>query len=80
MKELELVIKKKAFTYKQVYKSDVGYVYEQFLDDKSIGFETFFRKENTQFNCISFPGDEAFGTWAWSVKSIERAIDKLTTF
>jgi hypothetical protein len=78
MKELDLVINKKGFVYTQVFKNDSGYVYEQKLNGRVIAFESFFRRENTMHGCISFPGDNAFGIWAWSCSTIERAISKLT--
>lgn len=77
MKELEIEIKKNGFKYKQVFKNEIGFVYAQHLGGKIIAYEAFYRKENTMFNCVSFPGNEAFGLWAWSCGTIERAISKL---
>jgi hypothetical protein len=77
MKELEIELRKNGFLYRQVFKNENGYVYEQILNGKPIAYEAFFRKENTQFNCVSFPGNEAFGTWAWSCRTIEKAIERL---
>jgi hypothetical protein len=73
MKELELVIKKRGFVYKQVFKNDTGYIYEQIFNGNVIAYESFLRKENKMFNCISYPGDNAFGLWAWTCKTFERA-------
>lgn len=77
MRELDTEIKKNGFLYKQVFKNEKGYVYEQFLNGKSIAFEAFYRMENTLYDCISFPGNNSFGVWAWSCSNIERAINKL---
>lgn len=74
MKDLDLVINKKGFTYKQVFKNETGYIYSQHLGDRLLGFEVFYRKENTQFDCVSFPGDESFGIWAWSVRTFDKAM------
>ncbi len=77
MKELDLVIKKKGFIYTQVFKNELGYIYKQELNGSEIAFEVFYRKENTQFNCVSYPGDNAFGLWAWTVKNFDRALTYL---
>lgn len=77
MKELDLVINKRGFEYKQVLKNDIGYIYAQHFKNEIIAYEVFYRKENTQFNCISFPGDNSFGVWAWSCKSFDRALNYL---
>jgi len=74
MKELNLLIKKKGFIYTQAFKNEKGYIYKQQLNGIELGFEVFYRTENTKFNCISFPGDNAFGVWAWSVKTFDRAL------
>lgn len=55
----------KGFIFTQIKKSDYAYVYK--VDNGySVTYEVFFRKENTQFNCISYPSSKAFGIWAWS--------------
>jgi len=77
MKELDKEIKKRGFCYIQRFADTSGYVYEQSLNGVTVGFEAFLRKENTQFNCVSFPGDNAFGVWAWSTKTFERALERL---
>lgn len=75
MKELAETIKKGGFTYKKVYENSNGYVYEQVGYNQ---YEAFFRVINTQYNCVSFPGNEAFGKWAWSCGSLDRAIKRIT--
>lgn len=76
MKELELEFvgkgQVKGFIFTQVKKSESAYLYK--VDtDYSFHYEIFERKENTQFNCISYPSDKAFGVWAYTTKSLERA-------
>jgi hypothetical protein len=73
MKELDQVIKKRGFVYTQLFADTSGYVYRQDLNGVTVGFEAFLRKENTQFDCVSFPGDNAFGVWAWSCKTFDLA-------
>ena len=79
MKELEINLTKNGFNYKQILKSDKGYVYEQSMDGRVIAYEVFERKENTQYNCISFPTSNAFGIWAWTYWHKEDAIAKFNT-
>ncbi len=74
MKDLAKDIKRGGFDYSQVFNGPKGYVYSQTAKGRLIGFEAFLRKENTQFNCISFPGDNAFGIWAWSTRTLEKAL------
>lgn len=76
MKPLELHIRKNGFDYHQGMMSDKGYLYAQLLDGKVIAYEVFRHKENTQFECVSFPGNEAFGTWAWTYSKQEDAVKK----
>lgn len=74
MKPLPKELKKKGFTYRQVVKTPKGYIYSQTHPSGTlIGYEVFLHKENTRHNCVSFPGDNAFGVWAWSVRTLEKA-------
>lgn len=80
MKELDQVIKKRGFVYTQLFADTSGYIYRQDLNGVTVGFEVFKRKENTQFNCVSFPGDNAFGIWAFTTFTFERANEILKSF
>jgi len=73
MKELDKEIKRRGFIYIQELATTSGYVYRQVLNGVTVGFEVFLRKENKQYNCVSFPGDNAFGVWAWSCRTLELA-------
>jgi len=73
MKDLPQTIKKRGFVYIQEFKTLSGYVYSQHLNGIKVGYEAFMVKKNDRFNCISFPGDSAFGIWAWSCRTFERA-------
>lgn len=77
MKELDKEIKKAGFVYIQEFSDTSGFVYRQVLNGVTVGFEAFLRKENKIFNCVSFPGNNAFGVWAWSCKTFDRAKSKL---
>ena len=67
MKELQIEFKGKGqvkgFLFTQIKKNDKAYIYEVDTGD-SIHYEIFERKENTHFNCVSYPSNKAFGVWA----------------
>jgi hypothetical protein len=65
----------KGFIFTQLKKSEYAYIYEV-NTEFSIHYEVFKHKENTQYNCISYPSNQGFGLWAWSFTSIERAFEK----
>ena len=66
----------KGFLFTQIKKNDAGYIYKV-ETGTSTHFETFKHKENTQFDCISYPSNKAFGNWAWTQSTLERAESKL---
>ena len=76
MKELEKEFigrgEVRGFIFTQLIKNEYGYIY-QVSNNGNIYFEVFRRKENTQFNCISYPKSPAFGIWAWSKTTFEDA-------
>lgn len=81
MKQLSEHIRKGGFDYYKVKEyAGIGYIYRQEDNGKTVAFEVFKHKENTQFNCISFPGNEAFGFWAWTYRNLEDAEKRLKTF
>ena len=78
----------KNFEFEQVFENDFGYVYK--VDTKDgIHYEAFLKKtyahvidfEKKIFSDThvkeSYPTNKAFGVWAWTFKSLDRAIDKL---
>lgn len=76
MKELQLEFigrgQVKGFIFTQLNKSEKAYIYK--VDTgSSTHYEVFKRKVNKQFNCISYPSDKAFGYWAWSCSTLQRA-------
>lgn len=66
----------KGFIFNQIKKTDYGFIYEINSGDK-IYYEVFKRIENTMYNCISYPTSKAFGLWAWTIESLEKAQEKL---
>lgn len=78
MKDLDLLITRRGFRYTQVFKNDKWYIYkQQDQNGNNLAYEVFYRKENIRFDCVSFPGDEAFGLWAWSCTTLDRALKRL---
>lgn len=79
MKKLELNFigrgQVKGFIFTQINKSYYAYIYEV-KTGNSTHYEVFKHKENTHFNCVSYPSNKAFGIWAWSCTKLERAIEK----
>ena len=66
----------KGYVFDQVFKTEYGYIYEV-KGVKTVHYEVFERKENTMYNCVSYPTDKAFGLWAWTCASFGNAKDKL---
>lgn len=65
----------KGFRFTQINKSDLAYLYEVDCDG-SIHYEVFKHKENTQFNCVSYPKTNSFGVWAWTKGTLQEAVEK----
>jgi hypothetical protein len=79
MKELEKEFigkgEVRGFQFEQVQANDNGYIYKvQHIGEPY--YEVFKRKENTQFDNISYPSSKAFGVWAWWYSSLEKAMTK----
>ena len=53
--------------------NDYAFIYECFPPEGKPYFEIFKRKENNQFDCVSYPTSKAFGLWAWCAVSAKRA-------
>ena len=68
----------KGFTFRQIERTEKGYLYEvtQPYVDKP-HYEVFQRKINKRFGVVSFPSGEAFGKWAWTFPTLEQAREKL---
>jgi len=62
----------KGFTFTQIKKSEYGYIYEVNTKD-NIHYEVFYHKENTLYECVSYPSNKAFGVWAWTCRTKEIA-------
>ena len=66
----------KGYVFNQIRKTEWGFIYEVKGNDV-VHYEVFKRRENTMYDCISYPTDKAFGLWAWTCMSLEKAEIKL---
>lgn len=66
----------KGFTFTQIKQNEVGYIYKV-ETGVNTHYEVFEHKENTLYNCVSYPTNKAFGKWAWTCGSLYRAIEIL---
>lgn len=84
MKNLEKTIRKYGFTYKQIKRGKQAMIYSQYNNGMLYGFEVFklktkpdrFIKGKYLPANERFPYDEAFGYWAWSPWTYEKAMEK----
>ena len=68
--------KLKGYVFNQISNAKHGFIYEVKGVD-SIHYEVFKRVENRMYDVISYPTEKAFGRWAWTCMSLERAKEKL---
>jgi len=63
----------KGYTFKQLSSSPYAYIYEVSNDLCTTHYEVFKHKENTYYNCISYPTSKGFGLWAWTKSDLTSA-------
>lgn len=68
------------FTLTKVYTDDEYYIYHKRHTEIGYcgGYELFERRINTMFQCETVPGGEAFGIWAFQLRSYDAALNKLS--
>ncbi len=66
----------KGFKFRQISATDRAFLYEVSPTNTNVHYEVFKLKINKRFNCISYPTSKAFGVYAWSYMSFERAKKK----
>lgn len=80
MKELEKNFmgrgETKGFAFTQLRRSNFAYIYEVTDTFGYKWYECFKRKENTRFNTISYPRQNAWGIWAWTETTLQEAEEK----
>ena len=62
----------KHYVFNQIKATKYAYLYEVKANDV-IHYEVFKRYLNTMYDCVSYPTDKAFGVWAWTCGTLERA-------
>lgn len=62
--------------FAQVGRSANAFIYNVKITSSLEVYEVFKRKENTQYNCESYPTSKGFGIWAWSIKDKDKAMRK----
>lgn len=67
----------KGYIFNQLNKTDYAYLYEV-KENNRTHYEVFLRKENTLYDCVSYPTEKAFGKWAWTCMDYKSAYDKMT--
>ena len=79
MKELQVSFtgrgQVRGFEFTQLKKTKYAYIY-QLEHLNRVWYEVFKRKENTQFNVVSYPSNKAFGIWAWTTSDKNKAFDR----
>ena len=65
----------KGYVFNQIKRTNHAYLYEVKEND-IIHYEVFKRRENTMYDCVSYPSDKAFGLWAWTFMNLEKAEEK----
>lgn len=85
MQKLEEKIRKNSSDYVLVKRGDHALMYAQYQNNLLLAYEVFeirmlkakkvFGDEYPERE--HFPGNECFGSWAWSIKSKSKAFDKL---
>lgn len=64
----------RGFRFRQIARTDVGYVYEVVMPESGLRhYEVFRRMENERFGCVSYPKSKSFGAWAWTCDTLGRA-------
>ncbi len=65
----------KGYLFTQIRQTDKAYIYEATSGD-SKHYEVFLKVINRRYACVSYPTSKAFGTWAWTYMSLEKAEKK----
>ena len=65
----------KGYYFTQIRQTDKAFIYEVSHDD-SKHYEVFKKVVNRRFACVSFPTSKAFGIWAFTYMSLEKAKKK----
>ena len=90
MELLQDTYSRKGTIYKKVIRNDKAAIYEQYMDNRLVGYEVFIIRIQREFTFPngtvnpekeSFPGDSQWGNSAWSyctLKSAQKRYDEIT--
>lgn len=70
----------KGYSFKQLARTKLGYIYEVTSNEGAKHYEVFRRKVNNQYNCITYPSSKGFGIYAWTTSSLLHAQERLNSF
>ena len=84
MKTLPDKLTKYGFEYTNILRGKRSFVFKQSYTPNTTYFEVFKRRVNREFTINgvtipeseAFPTDNAFGVWAWSYRSYDKALKK----
>lgn len=68
----------RGFKFRKLASHSRGYLYEV-VNGEHTYYEVFKRRINTQYGNVSYPTSKAFGRWAWWIKDLEKAEQRLET-
>lgn len=66
------------FNFEQIESNGFAYIYKVTSD--TVYYEVFEHRENTMFDCVSYPKANAFGIWAKTTSDLIKAKEYYTTF
>ena len=67
----------RGYHFKQLMSNERAFLYEVTNTEfNTTHYEVFERRENKQYNCVSYPKSSSFGQWAWCVIIYEDAVNK----
>jgi hypothetical protein len=64
----------KSYSYKQIKRSNLCYIYEVLAENGQTWYEVFKAKINPLYGNISYPSSKQFGLSAWSARNLEKAL------
>jgi len=71
----------KGYQFTQIRQTEMAYLYEVSFGDRK-HYEVFKKVINRRYACVSYPTSKAFGIWAWTYMTLEKAerkFDKLNS-
>jgi len=67
--------KVKGYDFLQIRQTDKAFIYEVSSGNRK-HYEVFKKIVNRRYACVSYPTSKAFGIWAWTYRTLEKAEKK----